>query len=113
VNDEHVNQHDDAKSQDEERELLDSHRVFAGYAFVRHDGDSLPQVPQAENGSGVHGTRVTCLKFAFCSGHHVRNDQHADTPHSAVEIHDGIEPGLDEGNSDADKPEDRSPRAER
>jgi len=36
MDDEHVDQDDDAKSEDEERELLHFHGVFAVGGFVRH-----------------------------------------------------------------------------
>ena len=62
VSDQHVDEDDDAKTQDEERELLDLHRVFARRGFGRHDGDSFAHIAWVGNGSGVGGTRVMYLK---------------------------------------------------
>lgn len=61
--DEQINQDGDAKRQNEKREFLDFHRVFARAGFGRHDGYSFAQWERIGNGSGVEGTGVTCLKF--------------------------------------------------
>ena len=62
--DEQINQDGDAKRQNEKRELLDFHGIFASAGFGRHDGYSFAQSERLGNGSGVGGTGVTCLKFS-------------------------------------------------
>jgi hypothetical protein len=58
-----INKDDNAKSQDEKREFLDLHAVFACVGFGRHPGYSFGQAERFENGQTVAGTAVTCPKL--------------------------------------------------
>lgn len=61
--DENENQHDNAKSQNEERGLLDLETIFALSGFGFHTC-SLLQISLPDNGSIVAGTVVISPKFA-------------------------------------------------
>lgn len=63
ADDDKVDQHGDAERQDEERQFLHFHRVFARRGIGRHDEASFAQGRRVGNGSGVAGTGVTYLKF--------------------------------------------------